>query len=699
MMTSPKVELSGFARMGVHSNAARLASFAQEGEPCDVSACASEISQRVAAGDTKVVQAAFKKPLKATLEKSSLFNIKRLAICKSHSRKLLSLVYFRASNLFYNNFLAYAPVAFGEGQGLLRDESATLAQSLLPSVCNNNQPSEAFLSFYSVSAMSSPLAFSRAKNARVALVSRTSAHEMKAQLSRYPSGTPLLSMTRDSQEGVSKLALSSPKAMCKLARVPGASPKAKATPILNNVIKSYINYLISGKFGEMFFIHDETIKSNILLSYNAKNSESYFSIPLFHLLAVVKNVPFSLNSINHGEPSYFTKDSQVGQLSSDNSERSVAHAPRDSAQLSDVSLSSPLSHKKQLMINKVPKLSIVSSTRLVLCTQLTSLILSFIQKRYIYYQNLIVPEFLYFVNKSSFFEPVSPPTSNILLPARRYENYRRSFAYYYLSLPFMKRTVQINNNIIDKINLHQQQRLVKRLYRYPVKETFKSEFSHYISTNQNANVCAGTSQGASERSEATNGESVAPSLSAHAKNFTNFSNATLMIGSLSASLNFNNNTNKVFRHRILLRHRNYLTNQWWNGQLPEHNAETTFLSDIDWRYTFMESVGDLLLDFPDAEQHYNPQNRRWLLTKGSFNFWFDFEKCIYSEFYSHLIFDCFLNLFHLYEKHRDILDYYAFHVLNKGQDNKAISFKNQQMVATGEEIERIYLSLRFNSFL
>ena len=676
MMTSPKVELSGFACTGVHSNAARLASFAQEGEPCDVSACASESSPRVAAGDTKVVQAALKKSLSATLEKSSLFNIKRLAICKSHSRKLLSLVYFRASNLFYNNFLAYAPVAFGEGEGLLRypcAEGATLAQALLPSVCNNTQPSEAFLSFYSVSAMSSPLAFSRAKNARVALAPRDSAREMKAQISRYPSGAPHLSSptatstTRDSQEDVSKL-----------PRGPGASPKAKATPILNNVIKSYINYLISGKFGEMFFIHDETIKSNILLSYNAKNSESYFSIPLFHLLAVVKNVPFSKNSRNDGGPSYFTKDSQVGQLSSDNSERYAGL-------LSDVSLSSPLSRKKQLMINKVPKLSIVSSTRLVLCTQLTSLILSFIQKRYIYYQNLIVPEFLDFVNKSSFFEPLSPPTSNILLPARRYENYRRSFAYYYLSLPFMKRTVQINNNIIDKINLHQQQRLVKRLYRYPVKETFKSEFSHYISTNQNANVNR-------ERSEATNGES-------EAKNLTNFSNATLMIGSLSASLNFNNNTNKVFRHRILLRHRNYLTNQWWNGQLPEHNAETTFLSDIDWRYTFMESVGDLLLDFPDAEQHYNPQNRRWLLTKGSFNFWFDFEKCIYSEFYSHLIFDCFLNLFHLYEKHRDILDYYAFYVLNKGQDNKAISFKNQQMVATGEEIERISLSLRFNSFL
>ena len=52
------------------------------------------------------------------------------------------------------------------------------------------------------------------------------------------------------------------------------------------------------------------------------------------------------------------------------------------------------------------------------------------------------------------------------------------------------------------------------------------------------------------------------------------------------------------------RHKTYLTNQWWNGQQGEHNAETTFLSDIDWRFTFVQSIGDINIDFPDSEQFY-----------------------------------------------------------------------------------------------
>ena len=54
-----------------------------------------------------------------------------------------------------------------------------------------------------------------------------------------------------------------------------------------------------------------------------------------------------------------------------------------------------------------------------------------------------------------------------------------------------------------------------------------------------------------------------------------------------------------------------LTNQWWTGQLPEHNAETTFVSDIDWRYTCVErEARDILLDFPDADQHGNSGRQR-----------------------------------------------------------------------------------------
>ena len=40
------------------------------------------------------------------------------------------------------------------------------------------------------------------------------------------------------------------------------------------------------------------------------------------------------------------------------------------------------------------------------------------------------------------------------------------------------------------------------------------------------------------------------------------------------------------RKYLVIRHRFSNTNKWWNGLLPEHNTETTFLSDVDWRTMF-----------------------------------------------------------------------------------------------------------------
>nr|YP_009329568.1 cell division protein [Chlamydomonas leiostraca]APD80601.1 cell division protein [Chlamydomonas leiostraca] len=282
---------------------------------------------------------------------------------------------------------------------------------------------------------------------------------------------------------------------------------------------------------------------------------------------------------------------------------------------------------------------------------LTSLVLSYIQKRYIWNKNLIVPKLLSFSNYSALLEYPSPPSTNILLPAKRYENYKRSFSFF-----AVKRYSSIN--IREKINLHQQQRLVKRLYRQPVQELFRSE----IMENR----------------------------------FTSFTNAGLMIGSYEPILQKPSSSNWFVKNRILMRHRNSLTNQWWNGQLPEHNAETTFLSDIDWRYTFIsqpnisspqkvgttgaEGVKDILLDFPDTDQHYNPRNRRWLLTKGSYNNWFDFEKTINSEIYSHFVFDSFVKAYQVFEKNREILDFYAFYGL-----------KNPTAMKRTESVLKLYL--------
>jgi len=206
----------------------------------------------------------------------------------------------------------------------------------------------------------------------------------------------------------------------------------------------------------------------------------------------------------------------------------------------------------------------------VITESISSLVLSFIQKRFLYKRNLMLPTLFNLTNYSSLMEPSSPPISSLLLPAKRYENLKRSLSYY------QNNDQNLGSGIMEKINIHQQQRLVKRLYNIPVKESFQSE----IIENR----------------------------------LSSFSNASLMIGSMSPSrLQKTSSSNWFVRNRIFTRHSHYLTNQWWTGQLPEHNAETTFLSDIDWRYTFVErEARDILLDFPDADQHYNPRNRRWV---------------------------------------------------------------------------------------
>jgi hypothetical protein len=145
--------------------------------------------------------------------------------------------------------------------------------------------------------------------------------------------------------------------------------------------------------------------------------------------------------------------------------------------------------------------------------------------------------------------------------------------------------------------------------------------------------------------------------------------------------------NWYLQKKIIKRHSLHITNLWWTGQLPEHNKEITFLSDIDWRIlsrlkdkkeivekaneslnkiktnskltktksllssdgrqdfvaSFVKnelnstkniqekdsnnsiSLFNYIIDFPDSEQYYNPKERRWMLSYGYYSFWFDIE--------------------------------------------------------------------------
>ncbi len=251
----------------------------------------------------------------------------------------------------------------------------------------------------------------------------------------------------------------------------------------------------------------------------------------------------------------------------------------------------------------------------------TKLIYSYIQKRAIYNKNTYVHKLLN-MKKGSLTTFPSPPTTSLLLPTKRYENYLRAEKDYEQN-NFSGVTLSIQ----EKIDLHIAQRVLKRLYKLPIKEFYKSEIIE--------------------------------------NSFTNFSSSTLTLPRESRNFSKHNKqsrTNFYYRNLFLKRHRNYLTNQWWNGHLTEYNVENTVMSEIDFRSCFVDKnilngfVGDLVIDFPDADQHYNIKQRRWLVHSTSWKTWNDLEKGLSTDIISHYIFETFSRAYRVLDENRELLD-------------------------------------------
>jgi hypothetical protein len=283
----------------------------------------------------------------------------------------------------------------------------------------------------------------------------------------------------------------------------------------------------------------------------------------------------------------------------------------------------------------------------------TKIMLSFIHKRYLYRKNLIVPKLLSFSDGTVLDEPPSPPFSSLLIPAKRFENYTRVFSDLISGTKFGQRKAQIS--FTEKINYHMELQSIKLL---------------------------------------KNKQKITPSNSS--------SYETLLKMTIAdKQLQTPTNINWYYQNRILKRHGQYLTNQWWNGQLSEHNAETVFLSDIDWRSSFIQNKQiqvksayagynfenlkntlvslektkdkflaqkkqnkhfnasglDILLDFPDTDQYYNPRRRRWLLNKGDWSFWFNFDKVYSEEIVSSWILESLINTYTYLHNNLELLDF------------------------------------------
>lgn len=256
-------------------------------------------------------------------------------------------------------------------------------------------------------------------------------------------------------------------------------------------------------------------------------------------------------------------------------------------------------------------------------------VFSLIQKRFLYQKNRMATQLLDFSDKEIHMEPPSPPVSKILMPTKKYENFKR------VEKDFQQKPLF---KIQQKIQLHQQQRFMKSLYQ--------NQISSYRQKN------------------------------------SSISEITKELAYIENSLNKPSSVNCYYKSRILNRHRFSRMNQWWNAQLAEHNVETSRLSDVDWRSMFSESFGDLTIDYPDAEQYYNPKYRRWFLQSSYGGYWLSFQKTILFEIYQHFMILCYNRVSNYLETERELLDYFASMYLQK---------------ATFQEIDFISTLSRFSS--
>nr|ALO20839.1 cell division protein [Chlamydomonas nivalis] len=388
----------------------------------------------------------------------------------------------------------------------------------------------------------------------------------------------------------------------------------------------------------------------------------------------------------------------------------------------------------------------------------SSIIFSYIDKQLIYKKNLVIPKLLQFYNagiqSSALQDPPSAPSSLVLLPAKRYENYKRSFlamqnqnaAYELKAKP--KTAFVGAGSPYQKIELHQKRILKKKLYSLlAVNKSLAPSFPSLLGIDEHQKLDE-TEQQNNTLTNPKKKESYAKLtimgkqslmgnqvLQTETFNLANEAFATLL--SVGKFIEKPTSINWYYRNRLLNRHLASLNNQWWNGQLSEHNVETTFLSDVDWRSNFVASfIGkgshfqtnkkelklssfninnsnqtpthtiskrndvtlfeeekvankdkrslsketknddkrinseevwtkkieessllDVLIDYPDFDQHYNPRNRRWILNFGYWSYWYHYQKDHNNEIYSYIIMETFLQTYHFLNSNREILDY------------------------------------------
>ena len=379
-------------------------------------------------------------------------------------------------------------------------------------------------------------------------------------------------------------------------------------------LKQQLSSLIAGKIAEFFLF--STVK-NVIFSPNiTSNNQLMFHIftnkwnkfALYKSAKAINNAKHE-QSTNFKQPVFLINTSVVQSLS--NSCFYLSKSQIKKVTSGSYSLNKTLDKPKGIWniygMNKIWKFSY-------------ALFLSIIQKRYLYNSSYLISQFLYIEEKSILKDNPGPSFTFILLSGRKYENLKRA-EYHFQQNKFI--------SLQEKQQYHEQQRFIKSLYKKPLDFYFRSEIN--------------SSQKKFSKIK-----------------WTNFFTSFRELSGLNSYTISPGAANYYSRNKILLRQKFYLKNQWWNGHLAEHNIENTFLSEVDWRSLFKNSLGDIFIDFPDPDQHYNPQTRRWLLTSGFWSYWDTFQKFFYYEIYYCFTLDSFSTNFQFLNSNRESLDIFSY---------------------------------------
>jgi SpoVK/Ycf46/Vps4 family AAA+-type ATPase len=267
----------------------------------------------------------------------------------------------------------------------------------------------------------------------------------------------------------------------------------------------------------------------------------------------------------------------------------------------------------------------------------TPFLIALLQKRFFFTKNLLLSKLLFFENKNQQKQAPSPPNSSIFMPSKKYENFKR-IEFDFSQKPFF--------SMNQKIQFHQKQRFLKQLYNVPFQRTFLSQRFKRSGSKK-----------------------------------TSFTTSFSELAYFESSLDRMSSTHFYQRKYFTVRHNFSHINLWWNGMFPEHNSETTYLSDVDWRTMFVSQQNskntkfetiEFTMDFPDSEQYYNPRNRRWFLSKfqkqnivNQPSFLLDFDLDLQYEIYYHFFMESFHANFKYFDKKREVVDFFVFDLFQK----------------------------------